>query len=100
LGEPTEVEVTDPAHPLYGRRFAVHSISRPTYGPGHVLVLYREHMHLRIPLPATDLASSPRPSHPTKLTADAIRQFLALLKEWDTPCPNDPPPSGDDSPQP
>jgi hypothetical protein len=32
------VEVTDPTHPLYGRRFAVLAISHPPQRPGHVVV--------------------------------------------------------------
>src|SRR3954447_13697438 len=39
--DPEQVEVTDPSHPLYGRRFQVLSISHPPHGPGHVVVAYR-----------------------------------------------------------
>ena len=92
--------MTDPTHPLYGRRFPIHAISRPLHGIGHVLVVYRDHVHLRIPLAATDLAPSPCPTRRTKLSCEAIRQLLALLQQWDTPCRNDPPPSGRDSPRP
>ena len=92
--------MTDPTHPLYGRRFPIHAISRPLHGIGHVLVVYRDHVHLRIPLAATDLDPSPCPRRRTKLSGEAIRQLLALLQQWDTPCRNDPPPSGRDSPRP
>ena len=44
----TEIEVTDPTHPLFGRRFPVLSISSPPQNPGHVLVSYREQMTLRM----------------------------------------------------
>src|SRR3712207_6869606 len=30
----TEIDVTDPTHPLFGRRFAVLSISAPLHGAG------------------------------------------------------------------
>src|SRR3954454_11710777 len=32
--DPEVIEVTDPAHPLYGRRFQVLSISHPSQPPG------------------------------------------------------------------
>ena len=50
---PEEIEVTDPTHPLFRRRFAVVSISRPPHGSGHVLVAYRDGMQLRIPVAST-----------------------------------------------
>jgi len=100
VASPEEVDVTDPSHPLYGRRFPVHSISHPAHGPGHVFVTYRGHVRLRIPLSATNLAPCPRRLPPTKFTPETIRQLLSLVKEWDTPCPTDPQPSGGASPQP
>ena len=92
-----EVEVTDPSHPLYGRRFPIHSISRSAHGPVHVFVIYREHMHLRIPVHATDLAPCPPATVATKLTVEAMEQVISLLMEWQIPC-DDPPASGSDSP--
>jgi hypothetical protein len=94
------VDVIDPTHPLYGRRFPIHSISHPTHGLGHVFVAYREHVRLRLPLAATNLAPCPRPAHPTKFTLESIRQFLALAQECQTSCPSDLPPSGNGCPQP
>ncbi len=93
------VEVTDPTHPLYGRRFAVHSVTHPGHGPGHVFVIYRDHVRLRLPLAATDLVPCQRPTHSTKLTAASIRQFLVRAQECAQACPNDPTPSGKVSPQ-
>ena len=90
--------MTDPTHPLYGRRFQVLSISHPPQRPGHVVVAYRGFMRLRIPVPATNLtpdnASRPR----TKFTRDALLELLALLKECQAPCADHPGPSGTDSP--
>jgi hypothetical protein len=94
------VEVTDPTHPLYGRQFPIHSISHPGHGPGHVFVVYRENVHFRIPLTATNLSSCPRPTYSGKLTLESIRQFLLLVQEYDTPCPSNPTLSGTDSPRP
>ena len=50
LMEVTEIEVTDPTHPLFGRRFPLRSVSAPAHGAGHVFVAYRGHMTLRLPL--------------------------------------------------
>ena len=94
------VEVIDPTHPLFGRRFAVHSVTHPSHGLGHVFVVYRDHVRLRLPLAATNLAPCPRPTHSTKFTPASIRQFLALVQECEHSCPNDPTPSGTASPLP
>jgi hypothetical protein len=98
LGDAGEVEVIDPTHPLYGRSFPIHSISQPVNGPGHVFVIFREHMRLRIPLAATRLASGRLAAHPTKFTPEAIQQLLAFVKEYESPCLINPPLSGNDSP--
>ena len=93
------MEVIDPTHPLYGQRFPIHSISHPAYGLGHVLVVYREQIRLRIPLAATNLAPCLRPTCSTKFTLESIRQLLLLVQECEAPCLTDPPPSGNASPQ-
>jgi hypothetical protein len=100
LADAGTVEVIDPTHPLYGRRFAVHSITHPSHGHGHVFVVYRDHVRLRLPLAATNLAPCPRPTHFAKFTPASIRQFLRLVQECDTSCPNDPTPSGKVCPPP
>jgi hypothetical protein len=91
----TEIEVTDPTHPLFGRRFPVLSISSPPQGAGSVLVQYREHMALRIPVLATNLASA-RSAPQTKLTLEAVAALVALAVECEVLCPSNPPKSGDD----
>jgi hypothetical protein len=92
--------VTDPTHPLYGRRFRVLSISHPPHGPGHVVVAYRDAMRLRIPVPATSLSSDHLPPLRTKLTRDALRELLALVPEGEVPCPERRATFGADSPTP
>ncbi len=62
--------MTDPAHPLFGRRFTVLLISRPPGRPGHVLVAYRDFMRLRIPVQATSLA----PDHTIRLRTQFTRR--------------------------
>ena len=92
------IEVTDPAHPLYGRRFQVLSISHPPQRPGHVVVAYRGSLRLRIPVPATEPtpvnATRPR----TRFTRDALLELLALLKECQAACTDHRGPSGTTSP--
>jgi hypothetical protein len=100
LADPGEIEVIDPTHPLYGRHFPIHSISHPVDGPAHVFVCQGDHVRLRIPLSATNLAPRRQLLRPTKFTLEAIQQMLALVKEWETPCNNDSPPSGNVSPHP
>jgi hypothetical protein len=94
------VEVTDPTHPLYGRRFPVVSISHPPHRPGHVVVAYRDYMRLRLPVPATDLAPGHAPALRTTLTRAALHELLDLVKECDSPCLRDPDVSGNNSPPP
>jgi hypothetical protein len=92
--------VTDPTHPLFGRRFRVLSVSHPLQGPGQVVVAYRDGMRLCLPVPATDLAPDNLPSFRTKLTLEALRGLLALVKECEDSCLDHPGVSGTDSPTP
>ena len=82
-----EVEVTDPAHPLFGRRFEILSVHDSPGLVGHVLVSYRSHMHIRIELRFTNLAPSPPPAPPaTKLTSQAVTELARLMRELDERC--------------
>ncbi len=78
--DPTEIEVVDPTHPLFGRRFPLISVSSPLQGPGNVLVSYREYMVLRLPVASTTLASS-RPVNSTKLTYAAVKELLTIAED-------------------
>jgi len=76
-----DIEVTDPKHPLFGRRFPILSAHDTSCSVGHVLVSYRNCMALRIELRATSLAPSPRPKLPvTKLTSQAVRKLAQLAE--------------------
>ena len=76
----TEIEVNDPTHPLYGRRFPLISVSSPLRGPGSAFVSYREYMVLRLPVAATTLAPS-RPVISTKLTLSAVKELLTIAED-------------------
>jgi hypothetical protein len=89
----TEIKVTDPRHPLFGRCFPLISISSSPHHPGYAYVGYRDALVLRLPLASTTLAPS-RPSFPTKLTYDAVKELLAVAEECEVLCPIIPPPSG------
>jgi hypothetical protein len=92
------IEVTDPTHPLYGRRFQVLSISHPSQRPGHAIVAYRGSLRLRIPVQATDRSPDNTPRSRTRFTRDALLELLTLWKECQAPCVDHQGPSGTASP--
>lgn len=92
----TETQVTDPTHPLFGRRFPLLCRFCPGRGQSHVLVVYREGVYLRLPLACTDLAGSERPT-PSKLTARAVTELVSLAEHYRLLCPSHPKPSGSTS---
>ena len=77
--------MTDPTHPLFGRRFTVLSISRQPRDSAFVFVAYRETMRLRIPVSSTSLATCQVRPPRTKWTRDAVQELLSLITEGDTP---------------
>jgi hypothetical protein len=91
-----EVEVTDPTHPLFGRRFSVLSVTRNPRGPAFVFVAYRDAMRLRIPICSTSLAPSQIRTLRTKWTREAVQDLLSLVTEGNTSC-HSPGTSGEDS---
>jgi hypothetical protein len=92
-GEPTEIEVTDPRHPLYGRRFPLFALGRSARSRGFAVVVYREPMRLRIPLSATNLGP-PRSTPSSKLTLASVTELLTLTQHCEALCPLPPTPSG------
>ena len=91
--------MTDPTHPLFGRRFRVVTISHPPHRPGHVTVAYREGMRLRLPVTATNLALGSVALPRTKLTRPALLDLLAAVKECAASCPDQRNASGAGSPK-
>jgi hypothetical protein len=90
---PEVVEVTDPFHPLFGKRLELVAVTRPRDGRQFVLVRYAGTMQLRIPV----LAIGPGPLEPrrphAKLSFEAVEDLLAFVKEYEA-CPIDPRMSG------
>ena len=87
--------MTDPTHPLFGRRFRLLSVSSSPQSSGNVFVAYREYMILRSPLLATNLALA-RSASPTKLTLSAVAELILLAEQCEGLCHSDPPTSGND----
>ena len=86
-----EIEVTDPKHPLFGRRFPILSAHDSSCSAGHVLVSYRDYMALRIELRATSLTPSPRPKLPAiKLISQAVRELAQLAEQCEVLCAEPP----------
>ena len=84
--ESHEIEVTNPIHPLFGRRFPLRFVSRPSQGIPHAFVSYRKYMTLKIPLSDTNLGEIYSPLF-TKLTLQAINEFISIAKECKQLCP-------------
>jgi hypothetical protein len=80
----TEVEVTDPGHPLFGRRFAVVSVSGPRApgrAGGHILVAHSSRVLLKLPLAATSLVPRPPDVGLSKLSVEAVAELIALAED-------------------
>ena len=86
------ITVTDPGHPLYGRRFA--SASARLGAGGYVYVAHRSGTTLRLRVAATSLHPLPRNVAGTKLTLEAVHDLLRLAAAGEHACPSDPATSG------
>ena len=75
-------------------------MDRSSFGQGQVCVAFRESMQLGIPVAATNLATGQLALRRTKFTLAAIGELLALVKEWNLPCPGTPGTSGGGSRKP
>jgi hypothetical protein len=99
IDDPTEVEVTDPTHPLFGRRFALLSTRPRPHSVGYLFVGYRDTMVLRISQTATHVVSPPPESTSMSTrTLHAITELMSLAEPCEVRCPATQPKSGIDSP--
>ena len=89
-----EVEVVDPRHPLYGRRYRLISIGKESTTRGackesFARVHYRFGLTLLLPLGVTNLERNGLPrATPTKLSLDALQDLIALAEESGGTCPS------------
>ena len=89
-----EVEVVDPRHPLYGRRYRLISIGKETTTRGackelFARVHYRFGLTLLLPLGVTNLERNGLLcAAPTKLSLDALQDLIALAEESGGTCPS------------
>src|SRR5438445_4680168 len=82
LDDPTEIEVTDPTHPLFGRRFALLSTRPRPHSVGYIFVAYRDTMALRLPQAVTNLvAAPPESASMTKLTLHAVIELISFAEQ-------------------
>ena len=99
VDDPTEVEVTAPTHPLFGRRFALLSTRPRPHSVGYLFVVYRDTMVLRISQTATNIVSPPPElTSMSKLTLHAITELISLAEQCEVLCPAIQANSGIDSP--
>lgn len=80
---PDEIEVTDSFHPLFGRRFKVHSLTGGAAETARVYVEYRNGIRLQILRRSTSLSLLEPAGPRSKLTAAAVKEFLTLVQEYE-----------------
>jgi hypothetical protein len=89
LALPEELEVRDPEHPLYGRRFRLISIETTACFDSLVRVSYRFGLTLQLPLRVTDLwPAGDKPGVRTKLSVDAVKDLIATAEGSEGACPS------------
>jgi hypothetical protein len=89
------VEVVDPTHPLYGRRFPLISVTGGLVSTGYARVEYRPGIVLMLPLPVTSLWPNPEArAVRTKLSVEALTELVTISGESEGTCPSSPARSG------
>ncbi len=89
--------MTDPAEPLFGKRFLLDRMSRRVAETAHVFLRREDGMVLRAPRRSTSLSVLVGPALRAKLNASSVDEFLALVKEYELchrPEKSPPPKSG------
>jgi len=77
---PEFVIVTDPTHPLYGRRFRLLSATNSAGGCGQLLVVYRDGVVVKIRATATNLLPTPSSLPVSKLSTESIRDLVRAAR--------------------
>ena len=92
---PVEVEVTDPTHPLFGRRFRLITVTKTLALGTCARVECRPGTPLVLPLSVTSLSLNPAGERRrTKLTPEALAELVAVAGESEAACPSIPATSG------
>ena len=84
-----EVDICNPTHPLFGRRFRVHRRCNRPGSKHYVQVFYTEEILLRIPVSALTEPLEP----PTKLSLASVADLVSTFRVA-TACPQPKPLSG------
>jgi hypothetical protein len=100
LAGPEEVEVTEPRHPLYRRRFRLLSVVQGARSAGFVSVEYRLDISLILPISATSLQAVVTDKTPTKLSLEALGDLLTVAGGHEGGCRSSPAMSGEACRQP
>src|SRR3954469_25829227 len=90
-----EIEVTDPRHPLYGRRFRLLTVTSGVRSAQLARVVYRPDIFLLLPISVTSLHPSTTRSVPTKLCLEALEDLLRVTAEREEECQSTPTTSGE-----
>ncbi len=92
---PVEVEIIDPTHPLFGRRFRLIAVTKTLALGACARVECRPGTPLVLPLGVTSLSLSPAGERRrTKLTPEALAELVAVAGESEAACPSTPTMSG------
>ena len=84
---PADIEVIDPVHPLYGRRFQLVSVTRTTRSDSRVRAKWRFGLTLLLPLAVTNLAPrNEQRTTPTKLNIEAMEELVAVAEGSEGAC--------------
>ena len=83
----TEITITDPRHPLFGRSFRILSINNFYSNRKNIDAIYEEHVTFRIPISATNLENNSWGSS-IKLTQSSVEDLVSLTKEYGFLCSN------------
>jgi hypothetical protein len=96
-----QVEVVDPTHPLFGRRFRLVAVTRALRSGGFARVEYRPGITMQLPLSVTSLGPALlRRSRPTKLTPEALAALVLVAGEREAACSSSPATFGPACPRP
>jgi hypothetical protein len=90
-----EIEVTDPRHPLYGRRFRLLTVTSGVRSAQLARVVYRPDIFLLLPISVTSLHPPTTRSVPTKLCLEALEDLLRVTAEREEECQSTPTTSGE-----